>query len=148
MKEKLAMERQSLNEKMNKLRIDEMKLEETRRQLDIVRCDLVREQDVLTYREEYLDQRQDELNKRAEVLNQTEKLLKESETRHRRLQDEQSKQFTELQEKNHKLHEMEKQLVLKKLVKKGFCVKIGSIYKIDHSSFSFPDLEKVVSEHF
>lgn len=76
------------------------------------RCDLVREQDVLTHREEYLDQRQDELNKRAEVLNQTEKLLKESETRHRRLQDEQSKQFTELQEKNHKLHEMEKQLVL------------------------------------
>ncbi|VDP20498.1 unnamed protein product [Schistosoma margrebowiei] len=89
MKEKLAMERQSFNEKMNKLRIDEMKLEETRRQLDIVRCDLVREQDVLTHREEYLDQRQDELNKRAEVLNQTEKLLKESETRHRRLQDEQ-----------------------------------------------------------
>ncbi|CAH8608683.1 unnamed protein product [Schistosoma intercalatum] len=114
MKEKLAMERQSLNEKMNKLRIDEMKLEETRRQLDIVRCDLVREQDVLTHREEYLDQRQDELNKRSEVLNQTEKLLKESETRHRRLQDEQSKQFTELQEKNHKLHEMEKQLVLEK----------------------------------
>ncbi|VDP89419.1 unnamed protein product [Schistosoma mattheei] len=37
MKEKLAMERQSFNEKMNKLRIDEMKLEETRRQLDIVR---------------------------------------------------------------------------------------------------------------
>ncbi|RTG84405.1 Fas-binding factor 1, partial [Schistosoma bovis] len=119
MKEKLAMERQSLNEKMNKLRIDEMKLEETRQQLDIVRCDLVREQDVLTHREEYLDQRQDELNKRTEVLNQTEKLLKESETRHRRLQDEQSKQFTELQEKNHKLHEMEKQLVLKKLVKKA-----------------------------
>ncbi|CAH8600128.1 unnamed protein product [Schistosoma mattheei] len=114
MKEKLAMERQSFNEKMNKLRIDEMKLEETRRQLDIVRCDLVREQDVLTHREEYLDQRQDELNKRSEVLNQTEKLLKESETRHRRLQDEQSKQFTELQEKNHKLHEMEKQLVLEK----------------------------------
>ena len=37
MKETLAMERQSLNEKMNKLRIDEVKLEETRRQLDIVR---------------------------------------------------------------------------------------------------------------
>ncbi|CAH8657996.1 unnamed protein product [Schistosoma rodhaini] len=114
MKETLAMERQSLNEKMNKLRIDEVKLEETRRQLDIVRCDLVREQEVLTHREEYLDQRQDELNKRTEVLNQTEKLLKESEARHRRLQDEQSKQFAELQERNNKLHEVEKQLVLEK----------------------------------
>ncbi|TNN12599.1 Fas-binding factor 1, partial [Schistosoma japonicum] len=114
MKETLALERQTLNEKLNKLRIDEVKLEETRRQLDIVRCDLVREQELLTHREEYLDQREDELNKRAEVLNQTEKLLKDSESRHRRLQDEQSRQFVELQERNHKLHEAEKHLVHEK----------------------------------
>ncbi|KAK4476111.1 hypothetical protein MN116_000610 [Schistosoma mekongi] len=114
MKETLALERQTLNEKLNKLRIDEVKLEETRRQLDIVRCDLLREQELLTHREEYLDQREDELNKRAEVLNQTEKLLKDSESRHRRLQDEQSRQFVELQERNHKLHEAEKHLVREK----------------------------------
>ncbi|CAH8872511.1 unnamed protein product [Trichobilharzia szidati] len=114
MKDALASERQALNERISKVRIDEVKLEETRRQLDIVRCDLVREQELLTRREEYLDQRQDELNKRADVLSQAEKLLKESECRHRRLQDEQSRQFAELQERSHKLHEAEKHLVIEK----------------------------------
>ncbi|CAH8645562.1 unnamed protein product [Heterobilharzia americana] len=113
-KDALISERQSLNERINKIRIDEVKLEETRRQLDIVRCDLVREQELLTRREEYLDQRQDEMNKRADVLSQAEKFLKESESRHRRLQDEQSRQFAELQERSHKLHEAEQHLVIEK----------------------------------
>ncbi|VDQ10567.1 unnamed protein product [Trichobilharzia regenti] len=37
MKDALVSERQALNERISKVRIDEVKLEETRRQLDIVR---------------------------------------------------------------------------------------------------------------
>ncbi|KAA0188371.1 putative spindle assembly checkpoint component MAD1 (Mitotic arrest deficient protein 1) [Fasciolopsis buskii] len=111
MKETLSSERRRLDERTNQLRIDEVKLEETRRQLDIVRCDLAREQESLNSRNEYLSQQMNEISQRAESVARAECALNEAELRQRKLQAEQSKQFAELQVRMEKMHEAEIKLI-------------------------------------
>ncbi|KAA3673916.1 uncharacterized protein DEA37_0007405 [Paragonimus westermani] len=110
MKETLAAEHRRLNERTSKLRIDEVKLDETRRQLEIVRFELSREQETLTERNKYLTDQTAELARRSEAISQAEKALVETETRQRNLKQEQQRELTELQARADRVHEAEQKL--------------------------------------
>ncbi|CAL8073073.1 unnamed protein product [Calicophoron daubneyi] len=114
MKDALAAERRRLDERANKIRVDEVKLEETRRQLDIVRCDLAREQESLNSRNQSLIQQTAELAHRIATLAESEKGLAETEARQQAVQREQSRQFEELQTRTEKVHEAEQNLMLER----------------------------------
>ncbi|OON22810.1 hypothetical protein X801_01284 [Opisthorchis viverrini] len=109
-KQKLGAERRHLDEQVNKLRIDEVKLEETRRQLDIVRCDLVREQEELNERNRYLTEQATELARRSDTVSNSEKELTEAQLRLERLKQEQNKGLAELQAREERLHESERKM--------------------------------------
>ncbi|TGZ58592.1 hypothetical protein CRM22_009562 [Opisthorchis felineus] len=109
-KQKLGAERRHLDEQVNKLRIDEVKLEETRRQLDIVRCDLVREQEELNERNRYLTEQATELARRSDTVSNSEKELTEAQLRLEKLKQEQNKGLAELQAREERLHESERKM--------------------------------------
>ncbi|KAF7257491.1 hypothetical protein EG68_05626, partial [Paragonimus skrjabini miyazakii] len=116
MKETLAAEHRRLDERTNKLRIDEVKLDETRRQLEIVRFELAREQEALTERNKYLTDQTAELARRSDAISQAEKALVETETRQRNLKQEQQRELAELQTRAERVHEAEQKLTVVRCV--------------------------------
>ncbi|KAF5401937.1 hypothetical protein PHET_03889 [Paragonimus heterotremus] len=114
MKETLAAEHRRLDERTSKLRIDEVKLDETRRQLEIVRFELAREQEALTERNKYLTDQTAELARRSHAITQAEKALVETETRQRNLKQEQQRELAELQARAERVHEAEQKLTIER----------------------------------
>ncbi|KAF6774279.1 hypothetical protein AHF37_06094 [Paragonimus kellicotti] len=114
MKETLAAEHRRLDERTSKLRVDEVKLDETRRQLEIVRFELAREQEALTERNKYLTDQTAELARRSDTISQAEKALVETETRQRNLKQEQQRELAELQARAERVHEAERKLTVER----------------------------------
>ncbi|CAH8431168.1 unnamed protein product [Dicrocoelium dendriticum] len=111
LREALGAERRRLDERLSEVRINEVKLEETRKQLEIVRCDLSREQQSLASRDAYLTEQATELAQRSEAVKHAQRSLSDAEAKQRHLRQEQAKQLAELQEKTERLHEAEQKLI-------------------------------------
>ncbi|KAL7058050.1 hypothetical protein AAHC03_016523 [Spirometra sp. Aus1] len=113
-KEAFQMELRTLDERMHQIRVNEVKLGETQRHLDIIRNDLANKETAVTEKMAELDLREQDLATRLGTLNGMQTAVAEVDARCRRLQEEQTRTQTELTAQRKEVEETERRLAQEK----------------------------------
>ncbi|VDL91903.1 unnamed protein product [Schistocephalus solidus] len=113
-KEAFQVELRSLDERIHQIRVNEVKLGETQRHLDIIRNDLANKEAAVTEKMAELDLRDQELTTRMGTLNGMQMAVAEVDARCRRLQEEQTRVQSELAAQRKDIEEAERRLAQEK----------------------------------